>query len=319
MGKSAPSPDPRIGDAAMKSAETGEKYLTWMQDLSKVTQGWAEEDRSRYKNIFEPLEDRMVADALAAGSKEEQDKAAREAVADVRQQGAIGEQMRQRQSAAMGVNPASGRFVGEGRRASTAQGLAAAGAANNARRMKEMEGDQALAGVVNMGRGMAVNPATSMGMTGNMGSAGFQGAMSGYGQQGQLLLGQHQAQMDAWKANQGAMGGIGGAIGSILGAMPGFPSSKGIKTNKKPVSILGAVKDMPVEEWEYKKGKGDGGGKRHIGPYAEDFKAKTGLGDGKSISIIDAVGVNMGATKELAEQVDRIEQKIDSFSIMEAA
>lgn len=318
MGKSAPKPDPMIAQAAMKSAETGERYLSWMQDLSKVTQGWAEEDRARYKKIFEPMETRLTADAQGYASPERKAMMAEEAIADVRQQSAIGRQTRQRQQAATGVRPDSGRFAGEERRAGTAEALGAAGAGNTARRQVEAVGDQKVASVVNMGRGMAVNPGTSMGMTGNMGSAGFQGAMSGYGQQGQLMLGEHDAQMRAHNANQATMGGIGGAFGSIVGALA-FPSSEGIKTKKKPISVLDAVKDMPVEEWEYKAGKGDGGGKRHVGPYAEDFKAKTGLGDGKSISIIDAVGVNMGATKELAAQVDRLASKLDGKKVKEAA
>jgi hypothetical protein len=98
------------------------------------------------------------------------------------------------------------------------------------------------------------------------------------------------------------MGEIGGALGSIAGL---FMSSKDAKEKKRPVfGVLDAVKAMPVEKWSYKKGMGDGG--EHIGPYAEDFKAKTGLGNGREISVIDAVGVSMGAIKELAAKVDEI-------------
>lgn len=314
MGKSkAPAPDPNIGIAAMKSAELGERYLTFMQGQAGITNQWAEDDRARFKGVFEPLEDRMVADALDYASPERKAMAASEAVADVRQQTALGDQQRTRQMAAMGVNPASGRFAGEDRRAGTAADLAAAGAGNMARRQTEAMGDSKLANVVNMGRGMAVNPATSMGMSNSASGQGFQGAMSGYNQQGNLLTQQHNAEMKAWSANQQQMGAIGQGFGMVLGAMP-FMSSKDSKTNKKkPMSVLDAVKDMPVEEWEYKKGMGDGGGKRHIGPYAEDFQRATGLGDGKSISVIDAVGVNLGAAQELAAKVEKLESKIDSM------
>lgn len=314
MGKSsAPRPDPAIGEAAIKSAEAGERYLAFMQDQAKITNAWAEDDRARFKGVFEPLEDRMVADALDYASPERKAMAASEAVADVRQQTALGNQQRERQLASMGVNPASGRFAGEDRRAGTAADLAAAGAGNIARRRVDEVGDAKMAGVVNMGRGMAVNPATSMGMSNSASSSGFQGAMGGYNQQGNLLTQQHNSQMNAWNAQQQQMGAIGQGFGMVLGAMP-FTSSKDTKTNKKkPMSVLDAVKDMPVEEWEYKKGMGDGGGKRHIGPYAEDFQRATGLGDGKSISVIDAVGVNLGAAQELAAKVEKLESKIDSM------
>lgn len=35
----------------------------------------------------------------------------------------------------------------------------------------------------------------------------------------------------------------------------------------------------------------------------------TGLGDGKNINVVDAIGVTMGAVKELNEKVDRIGNK----------
>ena len=317
MGKSAPKPDKNIGIAALKSAETGEKFLSWMQDQADITNAWAEEDRGRFKDVFQPLEDRMVQDALDYSSPERKEMAAAEAIGDVRQQFAAGRGQQQRQMAAMGVNPASGRFAGESRRGATAEALASAGAGNMARRQVEQIGDAKMAGVVNMGRGMAVNPATSMGLANQAGASGFSGAMQGYNQQGNLLLGQHQAQMNAYNAQNQMMGGIGQGVGMLAGA---FMSSKDSKTNKKKsMGVLDAVKSMPVEEWEYKQGMGDGGGKKHVGPYAEDFQRATGLGNGKEISIIDAVGVNMGATQELARQVERIERKLDGKRAKEAA
>ena len=315
MGKSsAPKPDKRIGEAAMKSAELGERYLELMQGQAGITNQWALEDRARHRNVFQPLEDQMIRDAQDAMSPERRAAMASEAVADVRQQSALGRQMQTRQLSALGVNPASGRFGADVQRGQTAEALAAAGAANQARRQSEAIGDSKMANIVNMGRGMAVNPATSMSLSNNASAQGFGGAMGGYNQQGSLLTSQHNSQMQAWQANQQMMGGIGQGVGMVLGAMP-FTSSKDTKTKKKKaLNVLDAVKGMPVEEWEYKAGMGDGGGRKHVGPYAEDFQKATGLGNGREISVIDAVGVNMGATQELASQVDRLEGKIDKMS-----
>ncbi|PWB90923.1 hypothetical protein C5688_08655 [Methylocystis sp. MitZ-2018] len=46
----------------------------------------------------------------------------------------------------------------------------------------------------------------------------------------------------------------------------------------------------------------------HIGTYAQDFQRETGLGDGKSINVIDAIGVAMGAIKELSAKVDKLDR-----------
>lgn len=306
-GGSAPKPDPNIGIAALKASETGERYLAFMEDQAAITNEWAAQDRVRYQDTFIPLEDRFIAEAQGYDSPERKAKAATEAVADVRQQQMIAQAGNERRMASMGVNPASGRFAGEERRADTAGALAAAGAANTARRQVEATGDAMRANAINLGKGLAVNPGTAMGLSNGAASSGFSGAMQGYQTQGSLLNTQFQQQMDVYNAKQAQQGMLGQAVGSVVGALA-FGSSEKIKTDKrKAPGVLDAVKEMRVEKWRYKPGEGDG--KEHVGPYAEEFKAKTGLGDGKSISVIDAVGVTMGAVKELADKVDRMDKK----------
>lgn len=309
MGKNAPKPDARIGDAALKSAETGERYLRWMQQMGDETMGWARDDRDRYQRMFQPIEDRMAADALTYDTPERRAQAAAEAVADVRQQSALAQAARERNLASMGVNPNSGRFAAEDRRAASGEALASAGASNIARKQVEATADAKRANAVNIGRGNAASALSGAGQSANMVGSGFQGAMAGYGQMGNLLNTQYQQQMQTWQANNQMWGGVGGGIGTLIGA---FVSSKDKKTDKaRPsVSVLDAVRDMPVEEWQYKDGEGDGGGQRHIGPYAEDFAQATGLGDGQTISVIDAVGVTMGAVQELADKVDDLSAKM---------
>lgn len=305
-GGSAPSPDPRMGEAALLSAQTGQEYLDFMQGQSAIANRWADEDRTRSQTVFQPIEDRFIADAVGFDTPERRDAAVAEAQADVRQQAEIARAGSERRMTGMGVNPASGRFAAETRRSDAAEGLAVAGAGNMAKRNVEAQGEARIANVVNMGRGMAVNPATSLGLANGAAASGYTGQMNGFGQQANILGQQHDAQMRAWSANQQQSAGIGSAIGSVFGA---FLSSKDAKEEKRPVyGVLDAVKDMPVEKWKYKEGQGDG--KTHIGPYAEDFAEKTGLGDGKTLSIVDVLGVNMGAIKELAAQVDDLSARL---------
>lgn len=300
MGGSAPKQDPNMGKAALKSAETGQLMLDWMKDQASITNNWAGEDRARYTGTFLPLQDQFIQKATTYDTPERRAVAADQAAADVSQAAAQALGTRERQAMAMGVNPASGRFQMGTAKASTDTALATAGARNMARRQVEATGDQMLGNAINMGQGLAVNPGTSMGISNGAAQSGFSGAMSGYGQQANILNQDYQNRYAAWQANQAAIGGLGGALGTVVGLI----SSKKVKTNRKPVDALGAVEKMPVEAWDYKPGVADEG--RHIGPYAEDFAKATGIGDGKTIDPISLMGVTMGAVRQLSEKVDKL-------------
>ena len=229
--------------------------------------------------------------------------AAAEAGADVSLATRQAGEQRNRQAMAMGVNPQSGRFINANAKAGTDGALAMAGGKNLARRNVEQVGAGMKANAINLGSGLAVNPGQSMGLSNGAGQAGFGGAMQGYGQQASILGKQYDQQMQSYQAKQGGLGALGNALGTVAGAFM-FPSSKKIKHNKRPMDALGAVKKMPVEEWTYNKGEGDGG--KHVGPYAEDFAKATGVGNGKSIDAISMMGVTMGAVKQLADKVEAL-------------
>ena len=358
MGKKttvqAPAPDPNIGLAAAEQAALGREWLAesrsqfaiasarqeradaitnevvWDQlAASRTARQWAAEDRTRYQSVFQPAQDRFIAKANDWDSAGRQQEVAREARADVLTAAEVQRGSAQRQAAAMGINPTSGRYAGVERAGEAATALAAAGAENTARSRVRREAVALQADAVNMGNGLAVNPGQSLGLgvqagnsavgntnAGNAASranlgilqGGTQAAMSGYQAQAGILNQQYGQQISAWNAGQQRAGqetaGLYGAIGSAVGIGAGMfmRSSKDAKEDKRPArGALEAVMSMPVEEWRYKEGMGDG--ERHIGPYAEDFQRATGKGDGKTINVIDAIGINMKATQELAEEV----------------
>lgn len=354
-GSSAPSPDPRIGEAAIKNAELGEDWLTFARDqfatsterqkeqdklsnevtqnqldASKQAQGWATADRKRYDEVFKPLQDEFIDTAKNWDSADRQSARAAEAKADVLNNASQARQASERNMASMGVDPTSGKWAGVDRSGSLATGLAAAGAENNARNTVRKEGVAMKADAVNMGNGLAVNPATSLGLSSQTGSAafgttagnnaqaaglgnimgqGYQAAMSGYGNQASILNSQYANQLNAWQAknasDSAASSGMWGGIGNLAGMGMSAMSSKELKEEKEPIDgALDAIESMPVEKWKYKKGISDEG--HHIGPYAEDFQEKTGLGDGKSINLIDGLGLTMKAVQELSSKVDKI-------------
>lgn len=312
MGKKSsgsPRPDPRVGEAALKSAEIGEDYLRFMREQAAISNRWADEDRSRYRTVFEPLQDDYIREAMAGPDYSEVDAAVTRAGADVSRQFSLAQGQEERRLAASGVDPASGRSREAARRSELTEALGTAGARNTTRLSEraraEDKADAETANAINMGSGLAVNPATSLGMSNNANSSGFQGAMSGYGQQGQMLNNDYRNRLAAWQADQAQSSSLWGGVGNLAGLGISMMSSKDYKENKRPArGVLDAVKEMPVEEWTYKKGIADEG--RHIGPYAEDFHAATGKGDGKSIPIQDAIGLTMGAVQELSDKVDKL-------------
>ncbi len=307
-GGSAPKPDPNIGIAALKSAEVGEDYLAFMRNQADITNQWAQEDRARYTETFRPIEDRLIQEAERAKTPEVIGAKVDQAQADARFAAASGQAQQERRLRSMGVRPDSGRYDDSTRRAETAEALAVAGAGNIARRQAEAEGDAKLAAVANVGRGFAVNPAQSMSISNGGMASGVNAAMQGYGQQGSLLQRDHDSRMASWQADQDRAAGIFGAIGRVAGAA--FFSDKDMKTEKEDApGVLEAIREMPVEKWRYKDGTGQDQD-NHIGPYAQDFAKATGTGDGKTIKVQDAIGVTMGAVKELDKNVQKIGEAI---------
>jgi len=303
--------------------------------IARDQEAWAREDRERYKNVFQPIEDEFIAEAKDYGSQERQAQAAAEANADVQTQAAAAREAGLRQSASLGINPASGRYAGISRATDMATGLAAAGAQNTARQQMRDKGLALKADIANMGKGLPAQSAATMGLglqagagaiginqnnqqmrnaSTNIMNTGYSGAMQGWAGAGQTMNSLYNSQLSAWNAENNLKAanasGIGSFLGSAAGAMVAF-SDKNLKKNKKPIEegkALEAVKDLPVETWDYKKGVADEGS--HIGTYAQDFQKATGTGDGKTIAFQDAIGLTMKAVQDLDNKVDKMAAKM---------
>lgn len=352
---SAPAPDPNIGVAALKQAETGQQWLDFAKDAygtslerqaklddltTQVTQqqlglatdqgNWARSDRARYENTFQPIENDYIDKATNYASDSRQAEAAAEARGDVQTAAANARAITARQNASMGVTPGSGRWTGIQTAQDNATALAEAGAANTARQAIRDKGLALTADVVNMGRGLpsqagaAAGSAVASGASALSGSQatnvqalqapgivsqGYQGALAGFSGMGSTLNQQYSTQMQGYeaqlKADAASSAGFGEALGGVFGLM--LKSDRNVKEDINPLpdgKALDAVEAMPVSDWKYKKGVEDEG--RHVGVMAQDFAAKTGLGDGRNIAAIDAIGITMGAVKDLNKKVDRI-------------
>lgn len=297
---------------------------------------WSREDRQRWERVFKPLEDRMVEEAENWDSDARQSARAAEAKADVMGNAQQAQQANQRQMASMGIDPRSGRYQALDRSQDQSTALSSAGAQNNARNQVRNQGVAMRADAANMGRGLPSQAAqganlglqagnsalagqtstnSAAGQASNIMGQGFQGAMQGNSSMMNGLNTQYGNQLQAWQTNKQASAqqtsGLMSGLGSATGAAMMFMSSKDAKTDKAPVegSALEAVKGMPVERWRYKDGIEDGGESEHIGPYAEDFQASTGQGNGKQIPVQDMMGLQLKAIQELGIKVDRLESR----------
>lgn len=122
------------------------------------------------------------------------------------------------------------------------------------------------------------------------------------------INGAYANQLQAGQKNYSGLGSLLGTAGQLGAAW--IMCAEEIKENKQEIDkdkILDAVKDMRVEEWNY-----IGHDIKHISPYAEEWKEKTGLGDGKTINIIDAFGVLMASVQAIANKVEKLESRLNA-------
>lgn len=376
---SMPAPDPGISQAAGATEQTGNDWLNFaksaysdeqtrqagidstanavtQQQLGAATQDqdWANAAHTDYTTNVQPVEDQYLSQAAGYDTPEKEQEAAATAKSDVASAASQQQGTMQRQEAAEGVNPASGRWAGEDRAVGLGTAISEAGAENNARQQVKTTGLGLEANAIGLGNADNATAATDTGLATSAGTAaanttnaantqyiagtnientGFQGAETGDTSAGNLLQSQYNSELQASEfqqqlseqENASIFGGIGSLAGSLGAASLMAPagtftgangifaalSSKKFKTNKRPATgNLDAMSKIPVGRWNYKKGIADGGAAEHVGPYAEDFNKATGLGDGKTIPMQDALGLTMGAVNELAGKLDQVHKAI---------
>jgi len=327
----------QVGNERQKTIDALTKQVTDAQitSMNNVNK-WAGEDRARFTGVFQPLQDEFIKRANEWDSAANQQKAAAEARADVVSQAAAQDEARQRQLAARGINPGSGNWQAIDRSAGIQTGLAAAGAQNRARSILRKEGMGLRGEAINLGNNLPVQATTALQVGNQSGGAasrgvidannqwrgnidimgqGYGGAMRGYGGAADIfgrIYDQRSSTLQSQQKQQSDMiSGIAGGVGSIVGMgmggeKPWFLSDENVKEDKTPVrGVLDAVKSLRIEKWKYLDGVADSG--THIGPYAQDWKKATGLGSGKEIHVVDAIGVTMKAIQELSAKVDKLD------------
>lgn len=202
----------------------------------------ARADRSRYENVFQPLEDNLVQDFQNYDSEARRGEDRGRAMADVSASFDAQRRNALQRLESYGVDPSQTRNAALDVNMRTQQAAAQASAGTAAGRLTEDKGRALRADAINIGRGLGSQVASSYGQSVAAGAAGLGGAnqttntsagaigspgsWAGLGQQGAAgaagtLTQGFNNQLNAFNtqqaANSSAMSGIGSAIG--LGAM----------------------------------------------------------------------------------------------------
>ncbi len=143
-GAAPPPPDPMIGESARLNL-----------DAAKVGFSNGADIMARYKSMYQPVEDRVIADANNIDSIENLNRAAGDAASGVQTQfdSALGQGSRR--LASLGINPNSGKSIALGKDAELGVAAAKADAANKAISDAKSKGMAARIAVAGIGNGVA--------------------------------------------------------------------------------------------------------------------------------------------------------------------
>lgn len=265
MGKKAPDA-PDLGPMAQGSVETARmaqdtarEQLAWAKEQDTLNRGLldrvltgqeqvqadtlqnAQEDRQRYEDVYQPLENNLVSEFQNYDTPERRQRERGRAMADVNQSFDATRRNALQRLESYGVDPSQTRNAALDIGTRTAQAAAQAGAASAADRATEQTGRALRAEAINIGKGLPSNVAASYGQslqagnsmvgnanqtTGTSGNA-MQGANSymntannAFGTGANTMSQGYQNQMAQFNANQqattGALSGIAGIAGMFM-------------------------------------------------------------------------------------------------------
>lgn len=226
----------------------GDKVIDFALGQMDKQAAWADADRKRYEDIYQPLEEQAALRAQDYASPERQEQEAGKAEADVAAQFNQARQAASDRLEQFGVDPSQTRSGALDLGTRVAEAAAQASAGNQARFRTEQYGDQLMANVINTGKGY---PQQVLGASGQAGQSGNQatntglattasgaqtmgtgGSWQGMGNQalgmaGQMLNAGYQNQLAEYNAKQSGSSGWGAAAGMVASFLPMLAESGG--------------------------------------------------------------------------------------------
>jgi hypothetical protein len=267
---SAPPPPDLSGvaNASKEAAELqyklGQDQLNWARDqyaqnkgvTDKVvdsllagqeqTQKQAQEYYQRYKDVYEPAQDRYLQDAENYDTPQRRDQQIGAAQAAVGQNFNAARDAATRQLESFGVDPSSTRYAALDIGSRSAEAAAKAAAGTQSALNTEQTGLALRANAINMGNGLPAQSNASYGTSAGTGTGAvnsgnstmatgasamgnptsyFGGGNSAVGNWGNTLNQGYQNSLNQWKADQSASSGWGSLLGAGLGMAMGIPTN----------------------------------------------------------------------------------------------
>lgn len=297
----------------------------------------AKDASTRNKTVFQPMEDKMVADAKAYDTPERRAAAIAETTAGVESAFGRAQQGQQRALMRMSATPNTTANAALMQDAAMAKAKAIAGETGATSRNIEQQGYARVADATALGKGVISNQATQQQIATTTGNAGV---AAGAGQVAAANSGLPAMQAGTSAALQGlqtagSLYGQAAQIGNqtrsqdlnFLGnAFNAYmrPSDKRIKKGTGKVTDgskeLAEVNATPVEkDWQYDPAKGgpDDGGQVHTGPMAQSVRETMGddtAPGGKVIDMAAMGGKLMAGVQALSREVSGIKAQLARMS-----
>lgn len=257
-----------------------DRVLTGQEQVQNETLGNAREDRQRYEEVYQPLENNLVSEFQNYDSPQRREMERGRAMSDVAQSFDAARRNSLQRLESYGVDPSQTRNAALDIGVRTQQAAAQAGAATAADRSTEQTGRALRAEAINIGRGLPSNVAASYGqslqagnsMVGNANQTTNTGAgamstangsmntaIGGFGQAGNTMSQGYQGQMAQYNANQNAATG---ALSGVAGIAGMFMADGGDVKKRQALTIDNDTGDAVFESQpgpiDY--GQGDGSG-----------------------------------------------------------
>ena len=237
---------------ADKDREWNKQNAEWWQNYAKENtdraNAKADEYYDRFKNEFQPIEDKLIADAAKYDEGVEAERQAGYAIGDIASSFASQRRASNMRAQAYGVNPTSGAYQAQQRQMDLQQASLSAAAANQARNAAQQLGWDKKMQLANLG-GKYIGAAQGMYQTGNQtaqtGGNLSQNAGNQSAQMGQVGLGNTQnfanIGLNSYSSLQNAWGNVANQ------ALQGWQAQKQVEANNQASAgglmggVIGAV------------------------------------------------------------------------------
>jgi hypothetical protein len=278
----------------------------------------------QYVKNFMPAEQKLVDTAMNYDTPGRREAAAQAAAAGVGSQFADQRMAQNRALGRAGISMASGRALTLDNASRLTQAKATAAADTAARNQVEAAGMQLVDNAARVGRGLtatglnaaalgtqasanAGNALTQQQATYNAALAPamnlYNSSISGNASAGNIYGQIAQVQQASNATDMSGLAGLGSLVGQLGSAyiLSSSRELKDVEGNVDREAALKSVRDTPVKVWTYK----NGARRVHIGPMAEDVRRTTGIGDGKTLDVIDELGTLRASVQALDARLRR--------------